>query len=55
MREDDVDYYRRRAEAETRLAERAARPEAVSAHYRLATLYFERLESSDAPKAMSRG
>lgn len=47
MHEDDANYYRRRAETETGLAEMAEQPQAVAAHYQLATLYFERLEHGD--------
>ena len=40
---DDVSYFHQRAEAELRMAERAAAPQAVKAHYELAAHYLERV------------
>ncbi|WP_200932544.1 hypothetical protein [Sphingomonas sp. Leaf412] len=43
MRTDDPDYLAARAEAETEAAAKAASPEAVRAHYRMAEAYLDRL------------
>lgn len=43
MMEDDVTYFRRRAEAELERAQRATHPGVVKAHYDLANLYLERV------------
>lgn len=43
MSDADFSYFQRRAEAELALAQRASRPEVVSAHVRLAEAYLERL------------
>ena len=48
MFEDDAAYYRRRAEKQLDLAQRAIEPEAVRAHHYLAEAYLERL-SPDTP------
>jgi hypothetical protein len=41
VQQDDVRYYRRRAEAETSLAEKAGHPKAAAAHQQLATMYID--------------
>lgn len=51
MSDDDQNYYRQRAETELELAQRAQRPETVSAHYRLAEAYLERVASCDEPRS----
>lgn len=43
MREDDRLYFRRRAEAELRLAVNATCPKVVEAHYTLAEHYLDRV------------
>lgn len=43
-----ADYFRRRAEQELELAQRATSPEAVSAHYRLAEAYLQKAETAQA-------
>ena len=48
MKQDDQDYFERRAEAEIEMAQRAESPSAVQAHYQLATLYFDRIHGEDA-------
>ncbi len=40
---DDILYFERRAEEEIALAQAAATAHAVQAHYRLATLYLDRI------------
>ena len=45
MSNDDLSYYRHRAETESNLATRAAHPEAAAAHTQLATAYLKRLSS----------
>ena len=42
MQEDDQSYYVRRAEAELKMAQKAAGGEAVRAHYMLAGHYLDR-------------
>lgn len=42
-RDQDRTYWQQRAEQEIELAQRAANPAAVAAHYQLAELYLERL------------
>lgn len=56
MTEDDVSYFRRRAEDETYLAQHATCPQAVAAHYEMATLYFERVDAGEvAERSPARG
>ncbi len=43
MPHQDVEYYERRAEAEIELARQARSPEAVQAHYQLATAYLDKI------------
>ena len=49
MSREEEDYYQRRAEAEIELAQRADCPQAVQAHYQLASAYLDRIhgESPD--------
>lgn len=54
MTEEDRAYFQRRAEAELELAQQALRPEAVSAHHRLAEAYLERI-TDDQPLATEHG
>ena len=51
MPENDLTYYRRRAEFELEQAQAATVPNVVAAHYQLATAYLARV---DAAKAESR-
>ena len=48
MREDDAAYFYRRAEAELEQAQRASTPEAVHAHFMLATAYLDRVGDAEA-------
>lgn len=52
--ETDADYFRRRAEQEVELAQSATEPAVVSAHYRMAELYLERVASL-APEEVPSG
>lgn len=54
MNEDDVTYYRQRAETELEQAQRATQPEVVSAHYRLAEAYLERVGGGDQSQVAER-
>lgn len=50
---DDLTYLRQRAEQELEAAQEASHPAAVRAHYQLASLYLENLDSdgvSDEPR-----
>ena len=47
MFEDDVTYYRRRAEAELEKAQQDGRPEVVRVHYLLAEAYLERVATAE--------
>lgn len=47
MLEDDVTYYRQRAEAELRQAQQATRPEVVRAHNKLASAHLERIATAE--------
>ncbi len=53
MLQDDARYYRHRAGVETELAAKARHPQAMAAHFQLATLYFDRVESREQPKSIS--
>ena len=55
MNEDDVTYYRQRADAELERAQQATRPEVVSAHYRLAEAYLERVSAGERPQMAEHG
>ena len=48
MSREEDDYYQRRAEAEIELAQRAECPQAVQAHYQLASAYLDRIHG-DTP------
>jgi hypothetical protein len=48
QREDDLQYYYKRAETELERAQRAANPEAVKAHYLLAGYYLDRVYNQEA-------
>jgi hypothetical protein len=51
MNSEDIDYFQARAEQELELAQKAGHPSAVSAHFRLANHYLERVhESPNAPE-----
>ena len=47
MSNDDLTYYRHRAETETEMAAQATQPKVVAAHYKLANAYFDRIASAD--------
>ena len=55
MHQVDLSYYRYRAEIETERAAKASVPQAVATHYRMASLYFERVERAERSEAMSSG
>jgi hypothetical protein len=48
------DYLYRRAEVELRMAENAAGPAAVKAHYELAQLYLDRIRDESAGREWVR-
>ena len=54
MSNDDLAYFRQRAETEVERAAQATRPEVVAAHYQLATAYLERLESDEDEERVDR-
>ena len=49
----DENYFRRRAEQELDLAQRAEAPGAVLAHYQLAEAYLDKLEPDDQEPSLS--
>lgn len=51
MREQDRNYFSSRAEAELRMAQNAASPEAVKAHYMLAGHYLDRVHGGASSMA----
>jgi hypothetical protein len=51
METDDLSYYEQRAEAEIEMAQRARDSRAVQAHYRLATIYLDRIHPQESPDA----
>jgi hypothetical protein len=53
MFEDDLVYYRRRAEAELEQAQRATKPQVARAHFDLAKAYLGRIASA-APENQSQ-
>ena len=52
MHEDDISYYRQRAETELERAQQANRPEVVRAHCGLADAYLERISSFEPPRRL---
>ena len=54
MQQEDARYYLRRAEIETERAQSARHPQAVAAHFQLATLYFDRVEGREQIKERMR-
>ena len=46
MTQEDIRYYQQRAEAELKSAHKASRPEVVTAHFRLAEAYLERIAAA---------
>ena len=44
---EDAEYYSQRAQAEHELAQKATRPEVVSAHYQLAEAYLEKAAEAE--------
>lgn len=55
MADLDRAYFEERAEAELSMAQSAAHPAAVRAHYLLAGFYLDRLYSPPEPEAVSTG
>lgn len=51
MSEEDVTYYRQRADAELERAQQATKPKVVTVHYQLAQAYLERVDAGDRPQA----
>lgn len=49
QREDDLQYYYRRAETELERAQRAVDPAAVKVHYLLAGYYLDRVYNRELP------
>ena len=47
MSNEDAEYYSQRAQAEHELAQKATRPEVVSAHYQLAEAYLEKAAEAE--------
>ncbi|MFL0419511.1 hypothetical protein ACH0CP_18575 [Sphingomonas sp. 179-I 2A4 NHS] len=47
MSDDDLSYYRRRAETELEQAQQARSPQVVAAHSQLAEAYLERIASTE--------
>jgi hypothetical protein len=47
MSDEDVGYFYRRAEEELAMAQKAALPKVVAAHYQLASAYLERVASEN--------
>ncbi len=45
---DDKDYFYRRAEAELEMAQQTEVPQAVQAHYTMASLYLDKVYGDDA-------
>ena len=50
MHEDDISYYRQRAETELERAQQASRPEVVKVHFLLADAYLERIAPFEPPR-----
>ena len=48
MPQHELDYLRRRAEAELEMAQRSETPEATAAHYQLAEAYLEQIQAQEA-------
>ena len=47
MMNEDLHYFQARADAELELAQQAAHPTAVKAHYTLAGMYLDRVHRSE--------
>ena len=45
---DDAEYYYKRAEAELKMAQQSAVPEAVRAHYLIANYYLDHVYSGES-------
>lgn len=54
QREDDLQYYYKRAETELERAQSAVDPAAVKAHYLLAGYYLDRVYNRELPAAHGR-
>ena len=46
---DDTEYFYRRAEAELEMAQKTEVPQAVQAHYTLASAYLDRVYGEERP------
>ena len=55
MPENDLRYYRRRAECELERAQAATIPKVVAAHYQLASAYLERVEAAQGSGRAAHG
>ena len=55
MSDQDLEYFQRRAEQETELAQRAADARAVRVHYELASAYLERVHPHAEPEMREPG
>ena len=55
MRDDDLDYFQRRAETELEMAQRSETREATAAHYNLAEEYLALVEALGATAAAETG
>jgi hypothetical protein len=51
QREDDIQYYYKRAETELERAQAASNPAAMKVHYLLAGYYLDRVYNRDLPPA----
>lgn len=49
MPDNDLNYYRRRAEFELERAQAATLPKVVAAHYQLASAYLDRVHAARGP------
>ena len=47
MLEDNISYYRRRAEAELERAQKASCPEALRPHFEMANVYLARIAAAE--------
>ncbi|WP_242187891.1 hypothetical protein [Sphingomonas sp. CARO-RG-8B-R24-01] len=54
MTEDDISYYRQRAETELERAQHANRPEVVRPHFMLAEAYLQRIAELESPEKLER-
>lgn len=55
MRDDDLDYFQRRAETELEMAQQSDTQEVTAAHYKLAEEYLARVEALGASASAETG